>query len=1218
MQLLRHFHSIEILESRIAPAAVTLSFFDQDGKAVSVTSTKGTVADLQTAVGVASGATATGVLSFQFGTVFKGADITVVAGANAADAITTQVGFVNAAGVDLGKLTIDGELDRINAGDNISATAALKSINVRTWGNANAPTSANQFDSEVIGAITSLTVQGDFTGGYLVVRGTDSFDPLPSLHVTDVHGKIGTLFIGGSLVGTARDDGGHIFATGDIGKVTITGSVVGFKATVPPTTSPADQDSNARIFSRGAITSLLIGTDATDGNIVGGDGAFSGQIVGADGIGKITVKGNIQGGLGLESGAIGAAGELGAVTVTKNLTGGAGDRSGTILGFTTITSVTIGGNIQGGDGVNSGAIGVGSELSSIPGRVQIGTVKVGGSIIGGDGASSGQIVSQGTIKNVTVEGSLVGGSQFETGAIGSLKGLGAIVIKGDIVAGTGTRSGLITTEEEPVGEGEGEGPDPGDANAPIASVTVLGSIIGTVEGSESFSGYRAGGILASGQLGPVVIGGDVIGGNNHETGRIASSHGIASVKIGGHLKGGQGNDSGSILAETTLGAVSIGDESFEGSSEVGFSDTGVIGGDGVRSGSVIGRTLSKIDVYGELRGGLGAESGTIQTFGSGAAGKMGNVYVRGSVLGGSGTASVNSGSIISSGAITSVKIGTSTLGESNLIGGGASESGNIISALDLGAVYIEGSINGGSGADSGRISSEGKIASVYVGFDINGGGGDGSGSIQSTGNLGPVAIGGNGGEMGGDIIGGDGESSGSVISGGKLAKIDVFGSVLGGDGPASGRIETQGEGTLGDMGPVFIAGSLIGSFGSLSAVDSGQIFSSGKITSVVIGDPKVTETETESGSGSVTGGIARGSGSISSELDMGPVKIKANLAGGTGDESGKITSGAKIASLTIGAGSHGGSIIGGSGNYDTTVESGDQLGQVYAEGAIGAVIVFGNVTGNTSNSEGGSYSGQVSGLSIASITVHGNVSGGLGFRSGGFVATSLNIGPVVISGNLEGGEGSHSGFISAEGNISSVKIGASLLGGEGSGSGYVAAGQTLGSLEAAFASGSSESSRPRISAGDSITSVTISESIFNTDILAGYNTDGIGFNPDAQIGTVKIGTGTGPGHMQGTNIVAGIGVGSDGKFGTFDDVVFAGSSSSPAYSKIASVIVKGTIEPTDSSGDSFGILAENLVSLKVGGSTLSLASGALNDSYKLVSLLSDTYYGEIFGTIIDE
>jgi hypothetical protein len=44
------------------------------------------------------------------------------------------VGFLNAAGLDLGKITIDGDLGRILAGDDNSVTPAAKSLVVGSIG----------------------------------------------------------------------------------------------------------------------------------------------------------------------------------------------------------------------------------------------------------------------------------------------------------------------------------------------------------------------------------------------------------------------------------------------------------------------------------------------------------------------------------------------------------------------------------------------------------------------------------------------------------------------------------------------------------------------------------------------------------------------------------------------------------------------------------------------------------------------------------------------------------------------------------------------------------------------------------------------------------------------------------------------------------------------------------------------------------------------------
>src|SRR5437588_308360 len=103
----RTFHHIEVLESRIAPAAITFSFTDKDGHPVTITSSKGT--DLQSAVTPLDGNnTATDVFRLTLGAAFKGADISIVAGTDATDAVTTHVGFLNATGIDLGKVTVDG------------------------------------------------------------------------------------------------------------------------------------------------------------------------------------------------------------------------------------------------------------------------------------------------------------------------------------------------------------------------------------------------------------------------------------------------------------------------------------------------------------------------------------------------------------------------------------------------------------------------------------------------------------------------------------------------------------------------------------------------------------------------------------------------------------------------------------------------------------------------------------------------------------------------------------------------------------------------------------------------------------------------------------------------------------------------------------------------------------------------------------------------------
>ncbi|MEA3207271.1 MAG: hypothetical protein QOE70_328 [Chthoniobacter sp.] len=529
--------SLEILESRIAPAALLVVPYNDGAEACTFTASKGTVADLVITPG-------TGGTTITLGPSFQGADLTILAGTDdTTDGITTKVAFLDAAGLDLGTVKIDGELDQISAGDGKSSSAALTSLTVGSWGAA----SGLGLDSKVIGAIKALSVAGNFRGSLLSVEGSDSDAPAPK---HDRDGKIGSLFIGGALLGTARANGGSIFATGDIGTVTVVGAVLGFST---DTLGVTGQDHNARIFSGGKMGAVTIGTEEVNADVLGGDGKESGQIASALGIKNLTVNGSLIGGAGEDSGAVGSGGTLGFVKIAGNVVGGKGLRSGAILSSLAMQAVSIDGNLDGGDGDNSGFVasagtmksvtigghlkgGAGDFSGSVGSIKALGDVVVGfedevaafftsdaGDLIGGSGKGSGQIVSASTIKSVTVD-DLVGGSDFESGTIGSLKGLGPILVKGSIYAGSGERSGLITTAEKL--------PAVPLPPANIDSVTVLGSIHGLLTPAASPAGPGAGGILSSGDIGPVTVGGTLEGGQNFGSGMVAARGSLGPVEVG--------------------------------------------------------------------------------------------------------------------------------------------------------------------------------------------------------------------------------------------------------------------------------------------------------------------------------------------------------------------------------------------------------------------------------------------------------------------------------------------------------------------------------------------------------------------------------------------------------------------------------------------------------------------------------------------------------------
>lgn len=174
--------SLEILEARIAPATLlnhrTLSFFDIDGDAVTVTFSK-PVLDQTTANNVFHFSHGGFGDSFSYqqlqaidltalakATAATGADITVSAKLSTTGGGDgfADIGYINATGIDLGSISIAGDLGRIDAGSGASAkTVALKSLTVQSLGEFGISTQADGADlvSTVKGNVGSLVVKGN-------------------------------------------------------------------------------------------------------------------------------------------------------------------------------------------------------------------------------------------------------------------------------------------------------------------------------------------------------------------------------------------------------------------------------------------------------------------------------------------------------------------------------------------------------------------------------------------------------------------------------------------------------------------------------------------------------------------------------------------------------------------------------------------------------------------------------------------------------------------------------------------------------------------------------------------------------------------------------------------------------------------------------------------------------------------------------------------------
>jgi hypothetical protein len=726
-----HAHTLsrlEPLESRIAPASIT--FTDIDNIQVTIKSSKGSAADLEQVAILAAEGTGFELQELRLSDlpdVFQGANISIVKG-TLDDIQTVNVGFINASGLDLGKVTIDGDLGRILAGDDNSITAAAKSLTVGSVGVQGLGTQADggNLISRFLGRLSSLTVKGDFKDANLAVLGIDP-DPDEGSTGIDARGDIGDIFIGGDLIGGAETGAGSIYSKGSVGNIKIVGSVLGgagdFSASITSErnmgkvevggdirggsiSGTAVSDFSGRIFSAGGMGSVKL-----SGALRGGDGIQSGNITSGGVLGNVTILQGIFGGTGFSSGAVGTGGDIGKITVTGGITGGGGQQSGSIVAQGDMKAVKIEGNVAGGSGFLSGAIGADRNIAS---------VHIEGSILGGGGRSSGAVGSQGNVGAVTVTGDLKGGTFQGAGAIGCFGKLGPISIGGNLEGGTDINAGVIA------------------AGVSIAGVSIAGSMIGGDLEGEQFSFRTA--IIDSPKIGSVTIGADIVGGEQSSSAAIYSQV-LGNVKVGGDVKGGQGGDSGSIHAQRTMGDVNIGGS--------------MIGGGGFFSGSILLEEFS----------GKGSPSDEFR-------GSIGDIKIGGSMQGGNNSFS---GSILSFGTIASISV------TGDLKGGVSDNSGVVLADDNIGPVKIGGNLEGDvEGGNSGRIRTFGKLASVTIEGDLIGGGGfygdstEGggpavNGQIASAGAMGTIII-------KGSVKGGAGNNS-AMINGGSIKSVLIEGDI---------------------------------------------------------------------------------------------------------------------------------------------------------------------------------------------------------------------------------------------------------------------------------------------------------------------------------------------------------------------------------------------------------------------------------------------------------
>lgn len=337
--------TIEPLEERIAPASVFV-YTDANGDTVQVTASKGKLKAADFVFNVPSGNQQLEELKLT-SSAFSGANITVAIqqAAHAGDRV--NVGFIDAGGVNLGSVAVQGDLGRIYAGAVVPSSHALQSLTIQSLGADGLTTQAagGDLNSRISGGVGSIIVNGDVDGASIGIGG-------------GVKGFLGTLTITGSINGGTDIFSGSVRTQGGIGQVTVDGSITG----------NIGADSGI-IGTAGALGPVIV-----QGSVVGGGGPFSGAILSSKTMHSVSIGGDLDGGAGTDSGQVGTASDLLAVTIGGSVNGGAGALSGVILATGNLPSVTITGSLTGGGGAGSGQVGAG---------VDIGTVTIGVAMSGG-------------------------------------------------------------------------------------------------------------------------------------------------------------------------------------------------------------------------------------------------------------------------------------------------------------------------------------------------------------------------------------------------------------------------------------------------------------------------------------------------------------------------------------------------------------------------------------------------------------------------------------------------------------------------------------------------------------------------------------------------------------------------------------------------------------------------------------------------------------------
>ena len=279
----------------------------------------------------------------------------------------------------------------------------------------------------------------------------------------------------------------------------------------------------------------------------------------------------------------------------------------------------------------------------------------------------------------------------------------------------------------------------------------------------------------------------------------------------------------------------------------------------------------------------------------------------------------------------------------------------MIDSKTAGIITIGGSVIGGEGEQSGSVLTTGQMQSIKIGRDLIGGDGILSGRIRASELVGSTAMWAV--QIGGSLVGGTATDSGQIFCLGNIRSIKIGGDLVGGDVAKAENISGTGLIRGDNIGSILIGGSIIAgtNTGDGQLVNSGAIRATHRIDSITVkGSLLGNETQRVV----IT---ARGESSASADADMAIGKLfvggsveNSDILAGYSDSVLPIAvnGNASIGPVTVGGAWHASNLVAGIldggetgfGNQDDTVinKANDTL-----IAKIASIQISGPVTGTT-------------------------------------------------------------------------------------------------------------------------------------------------------------------------------------------------------------------------------------------------------------------------------